>query len=267
MPLAATDYFQRTSDFVPFIIEDSDLKGGYRVFDTLTDRDEWTAFARDIFGFIEEFDPRKEGQLVYVIETGIIYKLDSDKETWVELELGGGAAEFDIEQPLEFVGDRLTINSSRILPPGGNPGQVVGLDENGNPVWLDVVSNPGTRSIVEYQMDEQLLPGNKHDFALPDLGRSILMVRLEVNAAGLRVEGWTSIARDDRNPFTFISNNTLLVDEGIKVADDLTERKFRRYSFMSNQDDPINGTQYFTFTNETDGPITPRMSLTYVVLE
>lgn len=266
MPLAATDYFQRTSDFVPYILEDSDLKGGYRVFNTLQDRDDWTSFARDFFGFIEQFDPRKEGQLVYVIETGIIYKLDSDKETWVELELGGGG-EIEIENPLVYVGDRLTIDDSRILPPGGLPGQVVGLDGSGNPVWLDILSNPGVRSIIEYEMTEQLQPGNRHDFGLPATGRSILMVRLEVNTAGLKVLGWTSSARDDRNPFTFISNTTLLVDEGIKVNDDLSEEKFRRYSFMSNQDDPVVDTQWFSFINEANGPITPKMTLTYVVLE
>lgn len=274
MPIGITDFFQPASEFVPFLLEDYYIKGGYTVFADLAERDTWTTEARDKFGRFNfpPIDPRKAGALCYVVSEDTIYKLADDLETWEELKLG---LEFQTEEPLSFVGDgpdqRLTIDPSRILPPPGESGQILGLDENLIPQWQDAIANLGTRSIVEYEMTEPLESGESHDFAIPDVAKSIMMLKLTVNATDLQVEGFTTPARDDLNPFRFISNFApgidLLTDQGIQLQDDLSMLKFRRFSFMSNLEQPPQRTHYFRFTNVGDGPMTPKMTLTYLVIE
>lgn len=274
MPVAISSYFLPSTEFVPYILEDTYIKGGYTVFATAAERDSWTANARDTFGVFnfEPFDPRKQGALCYVVEDDTLFKLAEDLETWEELQFG---LDFETEDPLQFVGSgpsqRLTIDRTRILPAPGQPGQVLGLDEELKPQWQNSIANIGTRSIIEYEMTEQLPAGEFHDFALPDTARTIMMLRLELNTSDLQVEGYTTPARDDINPFTFVSNFSpgisLLVDQGVRLGNDLEMEKLRRFSFMSNLEQPPRPIQYFRFTNLGDGPVTPKMILTYMVLE
>jgi hypothetical protein len=267
MPISISTYFLPGSRFVPYLVEDKFIKGGYTVFKTLTDRDDWTTNSKDTFGRfnIEEIDPRKQGSLCYVMETDLIYKMAEDLETWDELKFG---AEYETEAPLEVIGNnRLSIDSTRILPPPGTAGQTIALDSNRIPRWVNSVSNVGTRSSFDYTMDTALESGESHNFAVPDVAASIMILELEVNAIGLKVEGFTSAERIDRNPFTFVSAVGLTVDQGIRIGDDLEETFFRRFSFMSNLEDPVVRTLYFKFTNEDDAPMTPTMTLTYVVIE
>lgn len=274
MPIGIRDYFQPSTQFTPYLLEDTYIKGGYTVFASIQERDDWTTNARDTFGVFNfpPIDPRKEGALAYVVDEGVIYKLANDLETWEELQLG---LDFETEDPLSFVGSgdnqRLTIDRRRILPPPGESGQILGLDEQLVPQWQDAIANLGTRSIVEYEMSEQLQSGESHDFAIADVAKTIMMLRLEVNAVDLQVEGYTTPARDDLNPFKFVSNFApginLLVDQGIQLQDDLSMLKFRRFSFLSNLEQPPIRTHYFRFTNVGDGPMTPKMTLTYLVIE
>lgn len=267
MPVGMLSYFVPSADSIPYLLEDSYLKGGYRVFDTLAARDEWTtgADSKSFGGIVGVLDARKEGMLCYVVETGIIYKLTDDKLVWVELELG---SDYEVEAPLSIIGEnRLTIDPNRIVPEGGDPGQVLGRDSGGELVWLDMVSSAGTRSSVSYTMPDQLASGESHDFTIPDVGKTVMMLTLTVNAYDLKVEGWTSLNRDDGNPYTFVSTVSMLTDEGIKEEDDGTLVKYRRYSFLANQDSPVSRDLHFTFTNMGDTPISPEMTLTYLVLE
>tara|TARA_B100000214_G_scaffold357534_2_gene317232 strand:+ start:35869 stop:36672 length:804 start_codon:yes stop_codon:yes gene_type:complete len=267
MPLSATSYFLPASSNVPFIIEDTYLKGGYRVFKTISDRDQWVqdAIGKSFNGLIEQFDARKEGQLAYVVEDAVIYKLTADKETWEELKFG---TDYQVEAPIQVIGEStISIDPDRVVPVPGTPGQILGLDANKKPVWIDYVSNSGTRGIVEYEMEESLESGDLHDFDLPDVGKVVMLLKLEVNALDLKVEGFTTAARDDKNPYTYISDVNLLVDEGIQVQDDGSYKRFRRYSFLANLDDPVERTLHFRFTNVGDAPIRPKMTLTYLVQE
>ncbi|SBV38446.1 hypothetical protein BN7874_247 [Phage NCTB] len=267
MPISVTSFFAPSSSNTPFLLEDSYLKGGYRVFESGADRDQWTADAKtkSFNGLIAQLDARKQGMLAYIIEEDLIYKLLEDKETWEELKFG---VDYQVESPLAIIGDnRLTIDQGRILPEGGEVGQVLGLDSEGNPFWTDQLSNQGVRSIVEYTATEQIESGGVHEFSLTNIGKTIMMLKLELNAFDIKVEGFTNINYDDNNPFTFISSPARFVDEGITDLSDGTQDFRRRFSFMSNLDEAVSSTLYFRFTNMGDAPATPKMTLTYLVLE
>ena len=267
MPISATSYFVPSSANIPYLIEDSYLKGGYRVFKTIADRNTWIEDSKrkSFNGMLEQFDARKEGQLAYVVEDSTIYKLTADKETWEELKFG---ADYQVEAPIQVLGENtLSIDPNRIVPVPGTPGQILGLNAQSKPVWMDYISNAGSRGIVEYTAPEQMQSGETHDFVIPDVGKTIMMLKLEVNAYDLKVEGFTGPNRSDLNPYTFISDGNLLVDQGIRVSDDGSYEFFRRYSFLANMEEPSTRSAYFRFTNVGDGPITPKMTLTYLVLE
>lgn len=63
------------------IVEDIHLKGGLRVVDSQTERDNINATAR------------KAGMYVYVISTGMMYYLDGDLTTWLEVSTGTGGSQ------------------------------------------------------------------------------------------------------------------------------------------------------------------------------
>lgn len=267
MPLAAISNFVPSSPDVPYILEDTHLKGGYRVFKTIADRDDWTAKAdkKSFNGLIDIIDARKVGQLAYVIEDDTIYKLLEDKLTWEELKFG---ADYQVETPLQVIGDnRLSIDPDRIIPVPGEPGQVLGLSAEGKPIWVDMVSSSGTRGVVEYTAPEPIESGAEHEFSIPDVGKSIMLIKMELNATDIRIEGFGSSKREDKNPYMFVSDVNLLFDEGIRVDSEGEYERFRRHSFLSNLDNPVTRTHYFKFTNIGDAPATPTMKLTYLVLE
>jgi len=58
------------------LLDDSAIRGGFRVCATLTDRDNISS------------DKRKEGMLAFVISTGLIYELQSDLVGWSPLDIG-----------------------------------------------------------------------------------------------------------------------------------------------------------------------------------
>jgi hypothetical protein len=72
MPIFLSSFMLPGSGSVPFILEDTQLRGGFRVVNTTTDRD-------DIV-----LGSRKEGILVYVIADSTYYKLGPDLTTWAE---------------------------------------------------------------------------------------------------------------------------------------------------------------------------------------
>lgn len=72
MPIFLSSFMLPGSGSVPFILEDTQLRGGFRIVSTIVDRD------AILLG------SRKEGILVYVIEDSTYYTLGSDLTTWAE---------------------------------------------------------------------------------------------------------------------------------------------------------------------------------------
>lgn len=261
MPLAAIDYFRPASQYVPYVLEDVYLKGGYRVFNTLADRDAYIVKAKQL-AFFPDFDSRKEGMMCHVIENKTLYQLDSTKENWEELKTG---VNFDIDQPLQFIGDTLRIDPAFILPSGGVAGSVLTKGVNGAPIWQTPGLQQGVRGTVEYTPANPIAPGAMHlmDFELP---QTILLLKVELNTPDIKLEGWTTPDYTDSNPYTFISSEVYLTDEGIKDQNgELT--KFRRFSVMANLQTPAQNRQYFSMTNQNAFSVQPSLLIHYLSLQ
>lgn len=263
MAVVVDDYMVPGSEWIPYLLEDTNIKGGYRVFKTVADRDAYMQHAKDIAWF-EEYDSRKHGMLCFCMDTDTIYKLEADKETWVELELGGGT-EFTIDSPLQFIGSLLRIDPAYLIPNGGNPGDVLTRTLAGTTMWQQLPLTQGIRASVEYTPIAAVGPGVQHHFDL-ELPPTIMILELEINTPDMKLEGWTGVNRDDANPYTFISSDTYLIDEGIKEQNGEI-MKFRRFSFMANLEEPLTSRQYFTLTNLSPVDATPTIRITYLALQ
>lgn len=263
MPLIVDDFINPSSEWVPYILDDKYLKGGFRVFPTLADRDAYTLFAKDL-AFFEDYDSRKVGMVCSVAETDTLYKLGADRETWSELELGGGI-DFTPENPLQLIGNLLRIDPRYIVPPPSKAGQVLTTSISLTPLWQDLALKQGTRSTVQYTVTNAVAPGGTHDFSL-DMSPSVILLHVEVNTPDMKLEGFSTSARTDNNPYTFISDEIHLIDEGIKYQNG-DETKFRRFSILANLEEPVSSLQHFRITNLSPIDINPTVDIMYLSLQ
>lgn len=263
MPITATDYFVPGSQYIPYLLEDSYLKGGFRVFDTIAARDQYIQHAASI-AWLPEMDSRKIGMLCSVIETDTIYKLNTDKLTWSELELGG-SAELSVDNPLRIVDDVLSIDPFYVIPDGGNAGDVLTRASNGTLIWTTPQIGQGVRGVIQYTPEDFIAPGGLHSFTL-DMPACVMLIRVELSAPEIKLEGWETAERTSQNPYTFVSSETQMVDNGIRDQNG-EQTKFRRYSFLANQDEPVAPSQYFTLTNLGAVDLKPTVTITYLGLQ
>lgn len=267
MPLAATDFYQPATNFVPFILEDNYLKGGYRVFATIADRDQFLVDAASKSFGIEQFDARKKMMLCGVMETpGVIYYLDVDKETWLEYESG---LVFTTETPLEFLGenqDRLSINPNYLVPQQGKAvSKVLTVRLDGTIGWEYVGLGAGQRVTRTYQPLNSIAAGEEHPFEL-NLGLSVLLAYVEVNTPDFELKGFTTAARTDRNPYKFVSSPEFIFDEGITNVNG-EYINHRRFSFMLNLSEAPSTLQYFTLKNVGAVDSRPTVTITALTLQ
>lgn len=261
MPVIIDDYINPSSEWVPYVLEDIYLKGGFRVFNTLQARDDYTNHAKSIAWF-EDYDSRKPGMLCHVIETGKLYQLDSTRDNWEEFNVG---AEFDVDAPLKFEDGKLTLDTSKLLPTGGTAGDVLTKAVNGTAIWQTLPDRAGLRRTIEHTAVGFIQPGQRYDFDF-DTAATIMMLVVEVNTPEVTLEGWTTPARDDENPYTFISDDIRMIDQGVRDQNG-TITKFRRFSFMSNLEDPVQERQYFSMTNNNPFPVQPTVKITFLALQ
>lgn len=197
MPLYLTSFLLPASPGVPYVLEDTHLRGGYKVVATLTARDALAPASR------------KAGMRVYVQENATMYTLE--------------------------VGALTT--------------------------WVVV----GKRKASEY-IGASLAAGASQTFTFAT-GKAAMLLSLVVNAPGLKVEAFATAARDDTNPFTFISYAGHLSDDGSSKLDNDELEYNRRYAFLCNLEDPNVATTYWRVTNTTGAAITPQINIVSLEME
>lgn len=269
MPIAAGDFYTPGTQFVPYILEDKYMKGGYRVFDTIAARDQYLvdAKAKSFGGMIEQFDSRKQMMLCGVIETpNIIYYLDASKEKWEVLELG---MQFELENPLEFLGpdkDRLSINPEYLIPQTNRgPGKMLVTRMDGSIGWEARGGMAGVRIFKTYQPLNSIDPGQEHTFEL-DLGMTVMLLSVEINTVDFEIRGFESALRTDRNPYLFRSSVDFLKDEGMRYINGQYERD-RRFAFMANLSENPNNLQYFSLKNVGAATARPTVSILALTMQ
>lgn len=255
MPLLFPTYIVPASPFIPYMLEDVYLKGGFRVVTEETELDSL------------HFASRKPGMLIWTSATEKLWQLSSDMTIWEEAEFGGGVSA--VEDPLQQkVDGTLAIDPNRILPNAENavPGQVPSLSEDGTIVWVDAKSNAGVRSIVEYEAPTPLATGETHDFEL-EMGKTCMLLSVRVNAVDIEITAYPTTTRLAANPYTFISSAEFLQDQGIRFNETGEKEYLRRFSFISNLEAAPSITQYFRFKNTGAAPAVPKITVTYLTLE
>lgn len=256
MPLAASTFFLPASASVPFILMDLHLRGGFKVYVDEAERDGSHPFSR------------KAGMLIYVQSLKQYQTLEADMSTWTEFTTGGGGISAEgLVEPLNVTEDgKLAIHPHRILPEEVSRAGLVLTSTGPNTyAWKELPATVGQRATAVFESPSSIAGGESIDFEL-ELGKSVLIVSMEVSSPKLRVEVHSNAAREDNNPYTFVSFAGQLVDEGITERDG-NQTFHRRYAFLSNQDAPVTNKHYFTLTNESALDLTPKVTLTYVVLE
>ena len=163
----------------------------------------------------------------------------------VELDVVGRA---NISSNL-YVGGSVTVGDLYRLPteaPGA--GQIIVASGNG----LDTVWAPGPpeSSIGRRRYETtitSLLGYGSVDLTL-SLGISSIVYGLTVSRP-VKVEVFSTPARDEPNPYTFIATPDHLTDDGVVVLNDGSSYQSRQYSIFSNLEDPPQPNVYVTVSS------------------
>ncbi len=262
MPVMMTSFLLPASAALPYLLEDKYLRGGMRCLPTLAERDAMSV------------GNKKPGMLCYVTETKKMYQLGADNVTWEEAKFGGGA-NYKFQAPFVTATDEsgitvVGLDPSKQVPEPEYAGMTLVSGANGAMFWADLngSENMGVRKTVEYESPGYITPGGTVDFDL-QMNRSVMLLRVELNAFDIELSAFESSDRLDRNPYLFRSTANFLVDDG--VFQDVDEennprtQKLRRYSFLSNRDNTP--TVSWRMKNIGTSPAKPKLTVTYLVLE
>lgn len=134
--------------------------------------------------------------------------------------------------------------------------------------WEELVLGSGSsssqRQVVEYTSDEIAVNGFK--VVEIALGKSVLIHKLSVSTP-LKVEAFESPTLTDPNPYTFIPTSDHLEDDGTTLLANGDVVRNRRYSILTNQEEPPSDKIYFRITNNTEIATATTLTIQFVVLE
>ena len=101
------------------------------------------------------------------------------------------------------------------------------------------------------------------DFEL-SLSATAILLDVELSAFDVELTGWRDSTRSELNPYTFVSTQDMLSDQGVSVVDD-EYVKHRRFAILASATG--GNTHYFRFTNLGSTPCKPKVTITYLALQ
>lgn len=161
-----------------------------------------------------------------------------------------------------------------ITAPQKKPGMIVYVQENGisytlNPgaltVWVPM-NYKSKRAPFTYTAPSALANNASVEFTL-DLGKTAMILQLAVSAAGLQIEAHSTPARNDANPYTFLSYAGHLSDDGSYKLDNNDVEFGRRFGFVSNLEETPLKTIYWRLVNKSGATLTPTVNIVALELE
>lgn len=280
-----------------FILEDIYIKGGLRCLPSLAVRD-----ALPISSV-------KAGMLVYTPENGgnfwRVKNLDGNTVTWSRLNISDAVNQDpdpdNPSDPVPILGaidpifitpepdNEIMIDPLRILPPTKDAqgiaiafeNQIVSLDSNLIPYWKDLAAAGMSGVRIHWQITCPVLDvynSPVYEFQ-QDMGRLVIVLHMEVDVPDVRVRCYGTSARDEVNPYHFISTAFILHDDGVTELPDGTYDNKRKYTILCNKDDPTSPALYWEViylgntdaSRDANGAVIqfrqPTLKFTYVVIE
>lgn len=122
----------------------------------------------------------------------------------------------------------------------------------------------GTRYETTLVASKELEAGEALDMDLDLSAATAMVLSLSLDLAGITIQLFAESDRSDTNPYTFLSTDTMLKDDGMTLIDGAT-LKGRRFALISTADG--SRTHKVRFTNNTDTSLTPTLSLKYLSME
>lgn len=120
------------------------------------------------------------------------------------------------------------------------------------------------RQTVEHTIPN-LVAGQTVSFEL-EMAKSSIIYSLTLSRPA-KVTAWSTVDRDETNPYIFSATEDHLSDDGSMLLSDGSVLRTRRYSIFVNLEDPANNKIYFDIENIdfNPGPIT--LTITYLPTE
>lgn len=281
MPIQSNDYFQPTDPVQSHLMDDQFLQGGYKV---VLDMD-------GLNYLLDSPEGLKVGMLVFVQSEKKFFQLEGTQQTkpywhiptfiasgftrfdtfqvsdpkWVEADFGGGPLE-SVAFPFVVENKVLKMDPSVAIPAGGQPGQFLIPNDSGTLEWIDPPAFGLQRGSDSFTSPLVLNQGDSYNFSL-SVAKALMILRAELSASNIKIEGFSDSKRDELNPWTYVSHPDLPFDQGITVQADGTQIKHRRHSFLANTENPVTNKIYFRMTNVGQTPVSPTLTLSYLILE
>ena len=207
-----------------YILEDSFLKGGYQTVSNIEARD--------------AIDPvnLKAGMAVFTQEPKNLWILNSDLTTWTKFSSGGGARVVSTLEERDALTDL-------------DPGSLAYIQDdltlwvllNDLTTWVEISSNSSAvsgRFISTFTNPLPLLNGEKWDFTIPIGSDTAILLRLSAKDPCV-IEVHSTPLYVDTNPLRFIASADHLSDDGSTIMSDGSAVYGRRYSIVSNMEQPL----------------------------
>jgi hypothetical protein len=136
------------------------------------------------------------------------------------------------------------------------------------PTWVEFKMGGGTspsRQVTQYTT-KSILPGDFEEMTI-ELGKTVTLLRVIVDVPDVQVQAFSTPARDDTNPYTFVSSGTHLEDDGSTTDASLNVTYGRRYTILSNLEDVPTPNLYWKITNTGVTATVCTLKILYLVME
>lgn len=116
-----------------------------------------------------------------------------------------------------------------------------------------------------------LEPGNVvkdtfFDLTIP-MGRTVMLLNVVSNLANIQIDCHQTAARNDENPYRFVSKSSRLADTGTSEMDNGDTLHRRRFSFLSNLDNPTTPDAHWRIHNNNAVDVIPVITVDYLIME
>lgn len=264
MPVTVTSFFVKANPVIPFLMMDSDIRGGLRV---VPDTSYFLPTNQNASAI--PFGARVPGMVVVVQENMHLYQLNNDGVFEDKGALGASSSIQNISAPLYLdENGSLSVEEESLLPGEGNPGDLLRLDAARKPIWKPLDGNPGAgiRDTVSHTAPYAIGAGVSYDFTL-FMGRTNLIIEVRVDVPQVQIEAYGDSSYGENNPYTFKSRPDQLFDDGTRLMSDGSIQYSRRFSFIANVEEPVNEVIYWRIINHSNLPVTPTVTITYTAIE